>query len=98
MRVNVGGRRGGESPLHLKLRIVLTRAMPAEEARLLLHRAVETGTVPPGIELRWIDWEKGTEGRVNSGVLTGHLRQALADFYGAITHARTRTRFERVDG
>jgi hypothetical protein len=82
--------------LHLKIRVVLTRAMTAETARLLLHRAIDTGIVPPGIAIRYIDWQKegvvgqGTEGKV----LPEKVRRALRDFYGAMQAAGTR--FEKV--
>jgi hypothetical protein len=81
-------------PLHLKIRVILTAPATAEQARLLLHRAVETGIVPPGIEIRWIDWAKGGHGRGTSGRMTSHMRKALREFYGAITGADTR--FEKV--
>lgn len=82
--------------LHLKIRVVTTRAMTIGDVQALLDRAVHTGIVPPGIEIRWIDWahpetadQVATEGRMET-----KLQQALRDFYGAITQSATR--FERV--
>lgn len=89
--------RGATDPrvLHLKIRVVLTHAMTADQARLLLHRAVESGIVPPGIELRWMDWAKGTSGAVREGrIYQAGLRAALRHFYGAMQQAGTR--FEKV--
>jgi hypothetical protein len=89
--------RGPTDPrvLHLKIRVVLTRAMTAETARLLLHRAIDTGLVPPGIAIHWIDWSKGTAGTVNRGrVAAPDVRAALRQFYGAMQAAGTR--FEKV--
>lgn len=80
--------------LHLKLRVIVTKAMPVEVARLLVRRAIETGDIPSGIELRWIDWAKGEEGQATEGTLTRRLRKALGDFYGALTKGQTR--FEGV--
>lgn len=96
-RYNKGKRRAGtldRRPLQLKIRVVTTTPQTAETTRLLLHRAIETGIVPPGIEIRWLDWEKGEHGRANRGRMTSRLRKALRDFYGAITGGDTR--FERV--
>lgn len=88
------GRHIDRRPLHLKIRVQLTKAMTADEARALLHRAVTTGRVPPGIRIHWIDWEKGMEGRVARGRVRDDIHSALRDFYGAITQGDTR--FERV--
>lgn len=82
--------------LHLKIRIVTTRPMTAATARLLLQRAVDTGRVPPGIEIRAIDWRKGgSESVVRAG---REVPKALRDFYGAIGHAGTKRRFAVVKG
>lgn len=84
------------SPLHLKLRVVTTVPMTAEAARMLVHRAVETGVVPAGIELHWIDWAKegGGHWEAREGKIDSRLRAALREFYGALTQGDTR--FERV--
>jgi hypothetical protein len=99
--MNVKGRYGkrrtgglDSRPLHLKIRVVTTTPQTAETTRLLLHRAIETGIVPPGIEIRWLDWQKGSHGKVSRGVMTSGLRKALRDFYGAITGGEAR--FEKV--
>ena len=80
--------------LHLKLRVILTRAMTAETARLLLDQAVTTGIVPPGIRLEWLDWQKGDGGSARGGRLSPVRRAELRAFYGAMTQGETR--FERV--
>lgn len=101
MKVNPDGygrrRKAYHDPrvLHLKIRVVLTAPVTAETARLLVHRAVETGVVPAGIALHWIDWSKeGKSGSMTEGRMTDRLRAALRDFYGAISASATR--FERV--
>lgn len=102
MRINparYGGRRprGLVDPrrLHLKLRVILTHAMRADTARALVEEAVETGKVPPGIEIRWLDWRKGDGGSARAGsVMPADLRGALRKFYAALTDGETR--FARV--
>jgi len=81
-------------PLHLKIRVILTRPMTQEQARALMERAIETGIVPPGIKLKWMDWAKGSSGEASTGTLDPVTRKALRDFYGAMTKGETR--FARV--
>lgn len=89
-------RRPDRRPLHLKLRVKVTRRMKAHTARRLLDRAIQTGIVPAGIEIRWIDWEKGDEGRASSGQVMGReVRAALRGFYGALMAGHS-TRFAKV--
>lgn len=77
--------------LHLKLRVVLTRSMRAETARALVAQAVETGIVPPGIDILWLDWRKGDGGSATSGeVMPDDMRAALRRFYAALTEGETR--------
>lgn len=77
--------------LHLKLRVVLTRGMRASTARALVEQAVETGVVPPGISILWMDWRKGTGGSANSGmVMETVMRRALRGFHAALTEGETR--------
>lgn len=91
-------RRGGRvdpAVLHLKIRVVLTRPMTQDAALALMQEAVETGVVPDGIEVRWIDWEKGGGGRARAGRLSQDVAAALEAFYGAIASSG-QTRFEPV--
>ena len=92
-------RRGGRvdpAVLHLKIRVVLTRPMTQDAALALMQRAVDEGEVPDGIEVRWIDWEKGGSGRARAGrVLSSDVASALQLFYGAIASSG-QTRFEPV--
>lgn len=91
-------RRGGRvdpAVLHLKIRVILTRPMTQDAALALMMEAAETGVVPDGIEVRWIDWEKGGSGRARSGRLTQDVAAALEAFYGAIASSGP-TRFEPV--
>lgn len=81
-------------PLHLKIRVILTRPMTQAQARALMERAIESGVVPPGIKLSWLDWAKGQGGTASTGTLDPVTRKALRDFYGAMTKGETR--FARV--
>jgi hypothetical protein len=84
--------------LHLKIRVRLTRRMTAASARLLLERAIESGTVPPGIEIRYMDWQTSEHGVAGEGrVMPAGARDALRQFHGAIRHAEG-ARFEPVKG
>lgn len=97
MRIN--SRRYGAKPrtlvdsrrLHLKLRVVLTHAMRAETARALVDQAVDTGIVPPGIDILWLDWRKGQGGTARSGeIMHSDMRKALRGFHAALTDGETR--------
>lgn len=87
---------GGSSmnaAMDLTVRVTLTRAMTAEEARLLTARAIrDRGIVPPGITMRGLDWQRGTR----DGSYRGErdTRVALRGFAGMI--GMSRTRFDRV--
>ena len=81
-------------PLHLKVRVILTRRMSEAMAYSKLLQAVETGVVPDGIEIRWVDWEKAEHGRASSGRIEDDVAEALRRFAGAI--AQSEPRFEPV--
>lgn len=86
-------------PLHVKVRIKLTRRMTVKQAREKLRRTVRTGIVQEGIELAWIDWKSpGTARRERGGTYLGtEALEALRTFYHAIHHEQTRTRVEVID-
>jgi hypothetical protein len=78
-------------PLRITMRIVVTKRMTARVCRALLDRAVQTGHVPAGIEIHWLNWEKGEGGEAQEGtVLPSDLRRSLDRFYGAITKGKQR--------
>ena len=85
-------------PLHIKIRVVLTRPMTVGEARDKLQRTVRTGIVQEGIRVAWIDWRNPeSAGAAGSGTLLGdEAKEALADFYAAIHHPETGTRVEVI--
>lgn len=69
--------------------------MPKSEAVRKLHQAVRTGFVPEGIEIAYMDWAKGTEGRVREGQIDGDMLMDMRAFYGAMRQSQTRA--ERTD-
>ncbi len=71
-------------PLMMKFRIRPTKRMRMSTAMRLLKQAVRTGIVPDGIEIAWMDWEKGSEGKLNAGQIPGDQWQELRNFYGAM--------------
>lgn len=84
----------GKQNLHIKIRVVLSSAMTADQARTLLDRGMEAGRMPPGIQVESLDWSRGQK----AGDYTAPGRKVLRDFYGAISGAdRAATRFERVE-
>lgn len=75
-----------ETPLHLKIRVTPTHRMKLKTLLALVERAIRTGTVPPGIEIHWIDWSKeGSAGRAEAeGRIPDPSRAALQRWYGAM--------------
>lgn len=87
-------------PLHLKLRVRLTERMSRREAMRRLRRTVETGVAQRGVDVSWINWESGEEGRIQRDGryrTPAKVRQALRDFYHAITHGGSDVRIARVE-
>jgi hypothetical protein len=78
----------------ITIRVRVMQPMTLGQVRLLLDEAFETGTVPPGIEIRWMDWERGIEGRMAQGQITGRIRKALGDLRRL--YAASEKRFARV--
>lgn len=90
---------GSRRDLHLKLRIRVDRPMQAHTAMRLIERAAGSGTVPPSISLRWIDWSKGTHGHGRGGSAMGSQAQAaLRKFVSAMGSPGVTTRFSLVRG
>jgi len=90
-------RRQDKRPLMMKFRVIPTRTMRKSELLRLLQRAVRTGVVPDGIEVRYMDWAKGREARVNSGQIPGSAWQDLRAFYHAMTNEHTAIRVEKAE-
>ena len=83
--------------LHLKIRVELTSSMTEGDARQLLGRAVQTGIVPPGIAVHWVDWRRGVGGQAVSGRVDQVSHDELRNFYGIIGgSAKGDTRFAPV--
>ncbi len=87
-----------QANLHIKIRVVLTRAMSVGEARQKLQRTVRTGIVQEGIRVAWIDWTNpDNAGAAGSGTYLGDdAKEALGAFYAAIHHEDTGTRVEVI--
>lgn len=78
-------------PLHMKIRVVLTRPMSKKEAERLVHRAARTGTVPDGIELAYMEWSRGKGRKYRSGEYIGaEAEAALLEFLAALDQAKKR--------
>lgn len=76
--------------LMMKFRLTVTHRMPKSEALRLLRQAVRTGYVPEGIVIHYMDWAKGTEGRLNEGQIDGSMWHELQNFYHALMTADIR--------
>ena len=87
------------SPLHLKIRVVLTEQMTKADAKALIWKSVRTRIIQKGIELAWIDWSRAeAHGPMQSGEYIGDdAHDALVDFYYAIMDKGSRTRIEVVE-
>ncbi len=84
-------------PIHIKVGIIIKRPMSKAEAEKLKNRAIRTGIVPEGIELAYVDWERGKGKKFRSGRYVGEeAHQALLDFRRALRHPRARKRFKKV--
>ena len=85
-----------EGNLQIKFRLVITRRITKSDAMRKLRRAIRSGYVPDGIEIRWIDWSKeGREGYAPSeGTIDGDRLEEMRAFYGALAVADVRA--ERV--
>lgn len=86
-------------PLHIKIRVILTRRMTVGEAREKLQRTARTGIVQEGIDLAWIDWRVPGSGQHHRGgtYLREDALEALRTFNAAIHHEDTHTRIEVIN-
>lgn len=74
----------GSQNLYVKFRLGITRRMRKSEALELLGEALRTGVVPDGINIAYIDWETGKEGKVNNaGTIAADELEQMRAFYGA---------------
>ena len=90
--------RGPESQnLYIKFRLGITRRMRKSEALQLLSDALRTGVVPDGIDIAYIDWESGREGKYNAGTIPADELEAMRSFYGAYESENAHVRAERVE-
>ena len=85
-------------PLHVKIRVVLTRRMTVGEARQKLQRTIRTGIGLEGIRVACIDGRRAASAGVAEGgaYLSDDAHEALAAFYGAVHHPDTVTRVEVI--
>lgn len=99
-RPREGGRRVDQRVLQLKLRIEAPEGVIQSpvEAMHVIRDVVRGYGLPPEVTIRWIDWQKGTEGElVTEGrVPQAGVRQALTDFWGALTSGRAMVDMERA--
>lgn len=89
-------RRYDPRPLMLKIRVVPTRPMRKSELFKLVETAFRRRLIPEGIEIYWVDWQKGREGRINEGRISQDVADALANFHAVMKHASTEFRVEKV--
>lgn len=84
-----------KQPLMLKFRVRPLRRMRKSELISKLKEAVRRGVVPEGIEIRYMDWAKGTEGQLGEGRIPASRLNEFRNFYRAL--ARADIRAERVE-
>ena len=99
-----GGRVVDDRQLMVKIRVHHPKGWSETEVKRTLAGIVQTGRVPTGVEVRYVDWGKGLEGvyasdaeRRAGGTDVGHYTgaatlDALQNFWAAIEHAQTDVR------
>lgn len=95
-------RRKKRENLMIKFRVIPQRRMTVGEAKRLLMDTLRTGMVQEGIEIRWMDWEKGIEGVVRGnqkfrdGQIPKRKLEDMREFFGALRMASGDLRVERA--
>ncbi len=85
-------------PLQIKIRVTARKGMirSQEDLIVILQETVTTRRVPDGVTLHWIDWQKGTGGKANSGRLERDLADQLESFWFAIAHEDSEVALTKV--
>lgn len=98
-RIVKGGRKIDPRPLQLKIRISARKGLiqTREDLLDLIESAIATHEVPEGVVIRWIDWKKGTGGKVRSGHIEEEVVKALEEFWLAVSHQDAKVRAARLE-
>lgn len=85
-------------PLQIKIRVTARKGLikSQEDLIAILQETVTTRRVPDGVTLHWIDWQKGTGGKANSGRLDHDLADQLESFWFAIAHEDSEVALTKV--
>lgn len=85
-------------PLQIKIRVTAQKGLinSQEDLIAILQETVVTRVVPDGVTLHWIDWQKGTGGKANSGRLETDLADQLESFWFAIAHEDSQVALKKV--
>lgn len=85
-------------PLQIKIRVTARKGLikSQEDLIAILQETVTTRRVPEGVTLHWIDWQKGTGGKANSGRIEGDLADQLEAFWFAIAHEDSTVALKKV--
>lgn len=86
-------------PLQIKIRVTARKGMiqSQEDLIAILQETVSTRTVPDGVTIHWIDWQKGTGGKANSGRIDHDLAGQLEAFWFAIAHEDSEVALKKVE-
>jgi hypothetical protein len=97
-RPQTGGRKVDQRVLQLKIRITAPEGTirSEEDAMRLISKAKRGISLPPGVQVQWIDWRKGTGGRATAGMVERRdVQDALGLFWAALTSGRARIEMGR---
>jgi len=85
-------------PLQIKIRVTARKGLirSQEDLIAILQQTVATRVVPDGVVIDWIDWQKGTGGKANSGRIERDLADQLEAFWFAIAHEDSEVALKKV--
>lgn len=85
-------------PLQLKIRVTARKGLIQSQEDLLaiLQDTVTFRQVPEGVTIHWIDWQKGTGGKANSGRIDSDLADQLEAFWFVIAHEDSTVALKKV--
>lgn len=76
-------------PLQLKIRVTARKGLIKSRGDLLgvIEHVIQTGLVPDGVVIHWMDWKKGEGGEAHEGRIDRNLAKELQAFWGALAAA-----------
>jgi len=77
--------------ISIKVRVIAPRGTPTAELARVVRAVSEGGAVPVGYRIRFVDWSRGTGGKLEAGHYADEeAEEALQRFAGAVYGATVR--------